>query len=104
MAISRAQLAKELEPGLNALFGMEYDRYENQHGTTSSVIAAPMTTPNALTKPSSRNGGAVTNTMDDNPMAVVRAVKTTGFQLALTATLTAALTASESSRRSSLTM
>ena len=24
MAISRAQLAKELEPGLNALFGMEY--------------------------------------------------------------------------------
>ena len=31
MAISRAQLAKELEPGLNALFGMEYGRYENQH-------------------------------------------------------------------------
>jgi len=31
MAISRAQLAKELEPGLNALFGLEYDRYENQH-------------------------------------------------------------------------
>jgi len=31
MAISRAQLSKELEPGLNALFGMEYNRYENQH-------------------------------------------------------------------------
>jgi len=31
MAISRAQLVKELEPGLNALFGMEYDRYENEH-------------------------------------------------------------------------
>jgi hypothetical protein len=31
MAISRAQLAKELEPGLNALFGMEYSRYEDQH-------------------------------------------------------------------------
>ena len=30
MAISRAQLAKELEPGLNALFGLEYDRYENE--------------------------------------------------------------------------
>jgi len=30
-AISRAQLAKELEPGLNALFGLEYDRYENEH-------------------------------------------------------------------------
>jgi hypothetical protein len=31
MAISRAQLVKELEPGLNALFGMEYDNYENEH-------------------------------------------------------------------------
>jgi|TARA_R100001463_G_scaffold109549_2_gene164196 hypothetical protein len=31
MAISRAQLAKELEPGLNALFGLEYDRYEREH-------------------------------------------------------------------------
>ena len=30
MAISRAQLAKELEPGLNALFGMEYARYDDQ--------------------------------------------------------------------------
>jgi hypothetical protein len=30
MAINRAQLAKELEPGLNALFGMEYARYENE--------------------------------------------------------------------------
>ena len=31
MAISRSQLMKELEPGLNALFGMEYDRYDNEH-------------------------------------------------------------------------
>ena len=31
MAISRAQLVKELEPGLNALFGMEYDRYDQEH-------------------------------------------------------------------------
>jgi len=31
MAISRSQLAKELEPGLNALFGLEYKRYENEH-------------------------------------------------------------------------
>lgn len=30
-AISRAQLLKELLPGLNALFGLEYKRYENQH-------------------------------------------------------------------------
>ena len=31
MAISRSQLVKELEPGLNALFGMEYARYEGEH-------------------------------------------------------------------------
>jgi len=30
MAISRNQLVKELEPGLNALFGLEYKTYENQ--------------------------------------------------------------------------
>lgn len=37
MAISRSQLVKELEPGLNALFGMEYDRYENEHTEIFSV-------------------------------------------------------------------
>lgn len=31
MAISRAQLFKELLPGLNKLFGLEYERYENEH-------------------------------------------------------------------------
>ena len=31
MAISRAQLLKELLPGLNALFGMEYARYPEEH-------------------------------------------------------------------------
>lgn len=31
MAISRSQLVKELEPGLNALFGMEYTGYEQEH-------------------------------------------------------------------------
>ena len=31
MAISRAQLVKELEPGLNALFGLEYKRYDSEH-------------------------------------------------------------------------
>lgn len=31
MAISRAQLLKELLPGLNALFGMEYKRYKEEH-------------------------------------------------------------------------
>ena len=43
MAISRAQLVKELEPGLNALFGLEYKRYENQHAeiyTTESYDRA----------------------------------------------------------------
>jgi hypothetical protein len=31
MAISRAQLAKELEPGLNSLFGMSYDSYSREY-------------------------------------------------------------------------
>ncbi len=31
MAISRAQLAKELEPGLNALFGQSYDQYDREY-------------------------------------------------------------------------
>ena len=31
MAISRQQLVKELEPGLNALFGLEYKRYDSEH-------------------------------------------------------------------------
>ena len=31
MAISRAQLLKELLPGLNALFGLEYAKYEDEH-------------------------------------------------------------------------
>ena len=31
MAISRSQLLKELLPGLNALFGMEYERYPEEH-------------------------------------------------------------------------
>jgi len=37
MAISRAQLVKELEPGLNALFGLEYKNYENQHTQIYSI-------------------------------------------------------------------
>jgi hypothetical protein len=31
MAISRAQLLKELLPGLNALFGLEYATYQEEH-------------------------------------------------------------------------
>ncbi len=31
MAISRAQLAKELEPGLNSLFGLSYDEYDREY-------------------------------------------------------------------------
>ena len=37
MDISRQQLAKELEPGLNALFGLEYKNYENQHAEIFDV-------------------------------------------------------------------
>ena len=40
MAISRAQLAKELEPGLNALFGMEYQRYENEHTEIYDTVSS----------------------------------------------------------------
>ncbi len=31
MAINRAQLVKELVPGLHALFGLEYDRYAAEY-------------------------------------------------------------------------
>ena len=31
MAISRSQLLKELLPGLNALFGLEYSKYGDEH-------------------------------------------------------------------------
>jgi len=37
MAISRAQLAAELEPGLNALFGMEYDQYDQEYTEIFSI-------------------------------------------------------------------
>ena len=40
MAISRSQLVKELEPGLNALFGLEYKRYENQHAEIYTAEAS----------------------------------------------------------------
>ena len=37
MAISRSQLVKELEPGLNALFGLEYERYDREHEEIYSI-------------------------------------------------------------------
>jgi len=37
MAISRAQMLKELLPGLNALFGMEYKRYGEEHKEIFSI-------------------------------------------------------------------
>ena len=40
MAISRSQLVKELEPGLNALFGLEYNRYENEHAEIFAAEAS----------------------------------------------------------------
>ena len=44
MAISRAQLVKELEPGLNALFGLEYKQYVNEAAEifdTETIINSP---------------------------------------------------------------
>ena len=40
MAISRSQLVKELEPGLNALFGLEYNKYENEHAEIFNTEAS----------------------------------------------------------------
>ena len=40
MAISRSQLVKELEPGLNALFGLEYNKYENEHAEIFAAEAS----------------------------------------------------------------
>jgi len=37
MAISRAQLAKELEPGLNSLFGLSYDEYNREYEDIFSI-------------------------------------------------------------------
>ncbi len=44
MAINRSQLAKELEPGLNALFGLEYAQYgmhysdQSTHNTRTNML------------------------------------------------------------------
>ena len=40
MAISRSQLLKELLPGLNALFGMQYETYGEEHGTRVAMDVA----------------------------------------------------------------
>lgn len=37
MAISRAQLAKELEPGLNSLFGLSYDTYSREYADIFTI-------------------------------------------------------------------
>ena len=63
MAISRAQLAKELEPGLNALFGLEYDRYDNEHAeifeTETSDRAFEVMLAGFGTAPVKQEGGTV---------------------------------------------
>ena len=48
MAISRSQLVKELEPGLNALFGLEYKRYENQHAEIYTCLLYTSPSPRDL--------------------------------------------------------
>ena len=39
--MSRANLLKELLPGLNALFGLEYEGYENEHADIYSKKVQP---------------------------------------------------------------
>jgi len=66
MAISRAQLAKELEPGLNALFGLEYDRYEQEHSeifeeeSSDRAFEEEVTLGGFSTAPVKNAGGAIT--------------------------------------------
>jgi hypothetical protein len=58
MPISRSQLMKELEPGLNALFGMEYDRYDDEWAEifeTESSDRALLTTPQLVVELSEMN-------------------------------------------------
>ena len=38
--INRAQILRELEPGLHALFGIEYKRYENQHAAIFDAMTS----------------------------------------------------------------
>lgn len=38
--INRAQILKELEPGLHALFGIEYKKYENQHAEIFESVSS----------------------------------------------------------------
>ena len=66
MAISRSQLAKELEPGLNALFGLEYDRYENEHSeifdeeTSDRAFEEEVMLAGFTTAPVKEEGSAIT--------------------------------------------
>ena len=66
MAISRAQLAKELEPGLNALFGLEYDRYETEHSeifdeeTSDRAFEEEVMLAGFTTAPVKEEGSAIT--------------------------------------------
>ena len=66
MAISSAQLAKELEPGLNALFGLEYDRYENEHSeifdeeTSDRAFEEEVMLAGFTTAPVKEEGSAIT--------------------------------------------
>ena len=43
VAITRAELLKELLPGLNALFGMEYSKYGEEHEEIFEAAASPST-------------------------------------------------------------
>ena len=60
MAISRAQLAKELEPGLNALFGLEYDRYEAEEESSDRAFEEEVMLAGFSTAPVKGEGGAIT--------------------------------------------
>ena len=60
MAISRAQLAKELEPGLNALFGLEYDSEIFDEETSDRAFEEEVMLAGFTTAPVKEEGSAIT--------------------------------------------
>ena len=71
MAISRGQLVKELEPGLNALFGLEYNRYDNQH----AEIFDTENSDRAFEEEVMLSGFAIRGTIDDGWLKILSSVR-----------------------------
>ena len=91
MAISRAQLVKELEPGLNALFGLEYKRYENQHAEIYTTESSDRAFEEEVMLSGFANAEDITAFVIDNPLQLF-AVGVDGAITAASYGLTASMT------------